>query len=208
MKFSGKLLGVVGLLLWLSACRTAPAAIPTPEPSAAPTSTRTQTSTPASGPAATTTSIPGELIRTVSGLILPDGAFAWRLQGDYEYVGALAYSPDSTQLAIASSNGVFVYQSDSLELQMTLPIDHQPTEIAWSPEGKRLAVGSNDGTVAIWDVAAANELAVFEIGYVIRSVSWSPDGRQIAAGAYVHDLGDISASADRKSTRLNSSHQL
>lgn len=55
--------------------------------------------------------------------------------------------------------------------------------VAWAPHGKRIASGSIDGTVQIWDAwTGAN--VVTHHGYEDSgvTVTWSPDGRHLASG--------------------------
>jgi len=56
--------------------------------------------------------------------------------------------------------------------------------ISWAPDGKRLASGSNDKTVRIWEVATGTELSQLT-GHSdpVRSVSWAPDGIRLASGS-------------------------
>jgi WD40 repeat protein len=53
--------------------------------------------------------------------------------------------------------------------------------VAWSPDGRRLATGSRDRTVRIWDFGNGGELAVLR-GHddPVHGVAWSPDGRRLA----------------------------
>jgi WD40 repeat protein/serine/threonine protein kinase len=56
--------------------------------------------------------------------------------------------------------------------------------VSFSPDGRRLASGSSDGTVRVWDLATGGELLVLrghEKG--VQGVSFSPDGRRIASGS-------------------------
>jgi WD40 repeat protein len=56
--------------------------------------------------------------------------------------------------------------------------------VAWSPEGRRLAVGEGHGGARVWD-AVTGEL-VWDLGLpggFVRPVAWSPDGRQLAGGS-------------------------
>jgi hypothetical protein len=56
--------------------------------------------------------------------------------------------------------------------------------IAWSPDGRRLATGSSDRTVRIWDTSSGSELAVLRgHGDWVRAVVWSPDGRRLATAS-------------------------
>src|SRR5574341_915918 len=55
--------------------------------------------------------------------------------------------------------------------------------LAFSPDGSRLAAGSSDSTLSIWDVATGENLNTLS-GHSaeVWGVDWSPDGRQIASG--------------------------
>ena len=71
-----------------------------------------------------------------------------------------------------------------LALGHTLPL----TAVAWSPNGRLVATGSNDATVVIWDVKSKQPVATLPHLLPIHSIAWSPLGTQLAVWA--PDLGD------------------
>ena len=56
--------------------------------------------------------------------------------------------------------------------------------MAFSPDGRTLAAGTNDGAVQLWDTANRNWFASLSAGSnnPVYSVAFSPDGRTLAAG--------------------------
>jgi tricorn protease-like protein len=76
--------------------------------------------------------------------------------------------------------------SNSSDHQLRLDLAHLPDSfrsIAWSPDGRWLASGSDDRTVRVWAAETGKLRRTLE-GHTdwVRSVAWSPDGRWLASG--------------------------
>jgi len=99
-------------------------------------------------------------------------------------VNQIAYSPDGSLLAVASSIGIYLYDAQTLEEVRFIEINAWVTSVAFSPDGTRLASGSKDGTVRLWRVADGTPMHTLE-GHTdwVRSVAFSPDGALLASGS-------------------------
>ena len=106
--------------------------------------------------------------------------------------GNIAYSPDGTQLAVASSIGIWLYDTtphqveNSRNKEVALLTGHRDDvkSVAYSPEGGTIASGSADTTVRLWDAVTGQQKATLT-GHTdpVFSVAFSPDGGTIASGS-------------------------
>jgi WD40 repeat protein len=96
-------------------------------------------------------------------------------------INDLVVSPDGSLLAVASSRGIWLYESDSLELRssLLLPEESAVTSVSWSPGGNALAAGYEDG-LRIWSVEREAVSWWYPKIPDVTHVSWSPSGYRLA----------------------------
>lgn len=97
-------------------------------------------------------------------------------------VRGLAWSPDGSTLAIATSLGVWVHDADNPDNPPALlEMDAGASSVAASDS--LIAAGSDDGMVHIWDIATLEQQAVLEGHlYYVGSITFSDDGMLLASG--------------------------
>ena len=117
---------------------------------------------------------------------LPEGSKARFGKG--HITGSIAYSPDGTRLAMASSIGSWIYDAHTGE-ELALLTGHtrSVTSVSFSPDGTTLASagGWSDWTVWLWNVETGEARETLA-GHTdrVRSVAFSPDGMMLASGSW------------------------
>jgi WD40 repeat protein len=167
---------------------------PSPTSTLTPTPTTTQTSTPAPTPTVIPTLPWSQALKVIS----PDTAAAvslidgWGFEQTKYRFGAIAFSPDSTTLALAytewkGSTGNPILELWDIESKNKL---HELAghgnvirHLAFSPDGSMLASGSWDRTVKIWETRDGNLLQSLSHYDQVDSLAFSPDGNYLAAGS-------------------------
>ena len=122
---------------------------------------------------------------------LPDGTIARLGKG---YHNDIAYSIDSTQIAVASSSGVWIYDADTAE-ELTLLRAPEGSNLFWSvaysPDGQILAGGTADGNIHFWDPATQTHIRTLrsDTGNIIH-LTFSPNGQILASTGATSDRVD------------------
>ncbi|MCG9128500.1 PD40 domain-containing protein [Candidatus Poribacteria bacterium] len=114
---------------------------------------------------------------------LPEDALARLGKGE---INQITYSPDSKYIAIASSIGLWIYDSNSGQpVDLITASRKNFKSVVYSPDGKTIAAGSL-GVVYVWDTSK-RELKNTLVGHGsnVISMSVSPDGKTIACGVSI-----------------------
>ena len=98
-------------------------------------------------------------------------------------VNRLAASPDGTQVAVASSMGLFIFDAKSLELEKYVDTRSWVTALDFSPDSRTLATGDSDGLIQLWGTDAWQEAEAPLSGHTkaILDLAFSPDGTKLAS---------------------------
>jgi len=193
--------------LWLGACQTATPAPPRETATVAPTifvsstarPTASSTPSPTVTPPPTLTArpalsfapspTPGPQALGVNNAAQIEPLAVW----GKGVIGALAWSPDGHELALASGLGVDLSRVEPLELATFLQTDFAVRQVAYSPDGRYLAVAGTQ--VQLWDRLTATIVAtlpgVIENG--IRHLEFSRGGTWLVAVGTTSGGGDPGA---------------
>jgi WD40 repeat protein len=120
--------------------------------------------------------------QTASGAIIKSTA------AELATAGAVAISPDGRQVAIAGREEITVWNVDQQDIARPFTLPHSrwlldgpgPTSLAFSPDGRRLAVGG--WGVALWDMQDPLHPVFASRPVWVSSIAFSADSATLAAG--------------------------
>jgi WD40 repeat protein len=118
---------------------------------------------------------------------LKTGKVLTSIKGHSDAILAVAFSPDGTKLATASSDGTAkVWTLDGKELFTLKGHAEAVVSVAFSPNGKYIATGGNDKdkTVKLWDADNGKEIKTLKgPTRAVSSVVFTGDSSQLAGGS-------------------------
>jgi WD40 repeat protein len=100
----------------------------------------------------------------------------------------LAFHPHENRLAATIGEAVLMFDTETGQelpaLRHAAPVTWTQT-LAWRPDGRRLAVGCNDGKIHVWDVETATQI-----------MSFGPESSDLGKGLRYNGAGDRLVTAD------------
>jgi WD40 repeat protein len=121
---------------------------------------------------------------------LPNKGWGW----------SVAFSPDSTRLAIGTDVGTYVFNTaNGAKLLVLNGHAREVAAVSFSPDGSRIVTGSGDRTAKVWDAKSGALLLTLK-GHTgpVTSAKFSPDGSRILTGNEDHTakIWDATTGAD------------
>jgi WD40 repeat protein len=97
-------------------------------------------------------------------------------------VWQVALGPGGRTLAVASTTGVWLYGLPDLDFVRLLE-GHtgQLFSVSWAPDGARIAAGSGDNAIYIWDAVSGDLVRTLDDPDGVEEVTWSPAGAFLAS---------------------------
>lgn len=112
-----------------------------------------------------------------------DGQLQITVSGFYDNrIYSVDWSPMSDTLAIASDTTVYIADPSTGQIT-TLLTGHNDlvSDLAWNADGIRLASGSHDRTIRIWDTRSAQTLVLIQNDEKVFSAKWNQNGDLLAS---------------------------
>jgi WD40 repeat protein len=120
-------------------------------------------------------------------VFLWDMTFGWRRKIAVADVWAVAFAPDGRTLALAGRKGVALCDPLTCQMRTTLPGSEAAMCVAYSPDGKRLAVGvwHRTDSLKLWDLfSGKGPISLQGHAGPVVAVRFTPDGRTVISASH------------------------
>jgi WD40 repeat protein len=101
-------------------------------------------------------------------------------------IAALAWRPKTSELAAVGNGGARVHRLEPHLQSREYPWQGACLTASWSPDGRVLASGMQDGSVHYWNVGAGTQSQMRGYGTKVALTSWSANSRLLATAADQH----------------------
>ena len=98
-------------------------------------------------------------------------------------IAALTWRAKSSELATVGNGGARVHQLEPQLQTREYPWPGACLTASWSPDGRLLASGMQDGSVHYWNIAAGTQSQMRGYGVKVALTSWSANSRLLATAA-------------------------
>ena len=104
------------------------------------------------------------------------------LEGHTDTVSSVAYSLNGRHIVSGSKDKTVRIWDAKIQSALGKPLVHDSPvlSVAWSPDGTRIASGS-DGKMILWDVKTVSPLRIYQ-RFGVTCIAFSPDGHDIVSG--------------------------
>ncbi|MEM7698743.1 MAG: hypothetical protein AAF236_10100, partial [Verrucomicrobiota bacterium] len=117
----------------------------------------------------------------------PVGGFRPNLGGNRGYLRLAAISPDEGIIAVVrdQENDVICFDPETGEVVSQLAAGpSRILDLAWSPDGSRLAIADENGDISLRDIANGEQLHFLQgHGGSVRTIDWHPKEERIVSGS-------------------------
>lgn len=97
-------------------------------------------------------------------------------------IAALAWHPTQPTLAVAGYGAIHLYQPSQPTLPASLPWSSSLISLAWSPDGRHLAAGTQENTITYWPLPTDGQPPLQMSGYAgkVKRLAWDRTSRWLA----------------------------